>query len=336
MLATATHDHKRGEDVRARLAVISEVPDEWARILPGWIERIDRLRKRIDGKAMPSTGDITMLLQMIIGAWPLDLLIDDDTGRAAFAQRLAGWQEKALREAKLATDWTSPNKAYESAARELLVALVERRELPDLLDDIVAFARRISPAGAVNGLAQVLLKLTAPGVPDLYQGTDYWDFSLVDPDNRRPVDFAARSTSLGLIDMEALLTDWRDGRVKQAVIAQTLALRRRYPRLFAEGSYEPIEVTGARAGHLMAFARRLDSDIAIIAVPRFPRALLDENDRITFVPSVWRDTALTAEGALPVVWRNIFDDQTAGSANGKIAAISIFNRCPVALLIAMP
>jgi (1->4)-alpha-D-glucan 1-alpha-D-glucosylmutase len=333
MLATATHDHKRGEDVRARLAVISEVPDTWARALPGWIARIGPLRKSTEGMTMPSTADIAMLLQMIVGAWPLDLSIGDDTGRAAFAQRLAGWQEKALREAKLATDWTSPNEVYESTARELLVALVERRELPDLLDDIVAFTRRISPAGAVNGLVQVLLKLTVPGVPDLYQGTDYWDFSLVDPDNRRPVDFAARSASLGSIDIAASLASWRDGRIKQAIIAQTLALRRERPGLFAKGSYEPIEVTGARADRIVAFARRYDSDIAIIAAPRFAHALLGENDRITFDPSVWKDTTLTVDGASPVVWRNIFDDQTIGGANGEIAAIPLFSRCPVALLL---
>jgi (1->4)-alpha-D-glucan 1-alpha-D-glucosylmutase len=334
MLATATHDHKRGEDVRARLAVISEVPDEWARVLPDWIARIAPFCRHIDAATMPSAADIAMLLQMIVGAWPLDLSINDDEGRAAFAQRLAGWQQKALREAKLVTDWTSPNEAYESAARELLIALVERRELPDLLDDIAAFIQRISPAGAVNGLAQVLLKLTAPGVPDLYQGTDYWDFSLVDPDNRRPVDFAARSASLGSTEMDAALADWRDGRIKQALIARTLAFRHAHPRLFAEGSYAPIAVTGALADHLVAFARRHDSDIAITAVPRFPHALLSEYGRITFGPSVWKDTVLSIEAASPVVWRNIFDDQAIRSANGKIAAISIFDRSPVALLIA--
>jgi maltooligosyltrehalose synthase len=292
------------------------------------------MRKHIDNTAMPSAADITMLLQMIVGAWPLDLAIGDDAGRAAFARRLAGWQEKALREAKLATDWTSPNAAYESAAHALLVALVERRERPDLLDDIAAFSRRISPAGAVNGLAQVLLKLTAPGVPDLYQGTDYWDFSLVDPDNRRPVDFAARSASLGSFDIAASLADWRDGRVKQAIIAQALMLRRRFPRLFAEGSYEPVEVTGALANHLVAFARRFDSDIAITVVPRLAHALLSDGDRITFDPSAWKDAALTLNHAWPIVWRNIFCAETIRATQRQIEAKSIFSRCPVALLIA--
>jgi (1->4)-alpha-D-glucan 1-alpha-D-glucosylmutase len=336
MLATATHDHKRGEDVRARLAVISEMPDEWARVLPDWIARIACLRRHVDDAAIPSAADIAMLLQMIVGAWPLDLAIGDDAGRAAFAQRLAGWQEKALREAKLATDWTSPNAAYELAARELLAAFVEKRERPDLLDDVVAFIRRISPAGAVNGLAQVLLKLTAPGVPDLYQGTDYWDFSLVDPDNRRPVDFAARSASLRSIDIEASLPDWRDGRIKQAVIARALALRRDHPHLFAAGSYQPIAATGACANHLAAFARRLDSGIAVVVVPRFPHALLGDGAGITFDSRAWEDTALTFQNESPVVWRSIFDDRMIRGAQGRIAAASILSQCPVALLMASP
>jgi (1->4)-alpha-D-glucan 1-alpha-D-glucosylmutase len=271
---------------------------------------------------------------MIVGAWPLDLAVGDDTGRAAFAARLAGWQEKALREAKLATNWTDPNAAYESAARALLISLVEKRELSGLLDDIVAFARRISPAGAVNGLAQVLLKLTAPGVPDFYQGTDYWDFSLVDPDNRRPVDFATRSASLLSIDIEASIARWRDGHIKQAVIARTLALRRKLPRLFAAGSYEPIAITGDRANHLVAFARRLDSDIGIIVVPRLAQALVGDGDRITCDPAAWEGCALTLDRAWPVVWRNIFSDETIRAAEQQIEVKTILSRCPVALLIA--
>ena len=198
-----------------------------------------------------------MLLQMIVGAWPLDLGVDDAEGRRAFAERLAQWQEKALREAKLATDWAEPNETYETAARDLLVALVEKNAAPELLGDIVAFAQRISAAGAVNGLAQTLLKLTVPGVPDIYQGTEFWDFSLVDPDNRRPVDFAARAAGLDAAPLADLAAHWRDGRIKQAVIARTLALRRERPALFADGSYEPIAVRGEHADRVIAFARRL-------------------------------------------------------------------------------
>ena len=220
MLATATHDHKRGEDVRARLAVLSEYADEWASALPGWIAQCERMRRMGDGALLPHAGDIAILFQMIVGAWPLDLDMRDDKGRAAFAERLAQWQEKALREAKLGTDWAAPNETYETAAREMLLSLIARNAAPALLAEIAAFTERIAPAGAVNGLAQTLLKLTAPGVPDIYQGTEFWDFSLVDPDNRRPVDFAVRTRALGTAPVGSLTRTWRDGRIKQALIAR--------------------------------------------------------------------------------------------------------------------
>src|ERR1043165_5530313 len=167
MLATATHDHKRGEDVRARLAVLSERADEWTKLLPDWIARCEPLRRSVEGSLAPHAGDVAMLFQTIVGAWPLDLDASDHEGRRAFAERVAHWQEKALREAKLTTDWTVPNETYESATRHLAMSLVADNALPDLLNDIAVFAARISVAGAVNGLAQALLKLTVPGVPDL-------------------------------------------------------------------------------------------------------------------------------------------------------------------------
>ena len=332
MLATATHDHKRGEDLRARLAVVSEVAGDWTQILPRWIERSTTLRRTVDGIAMPNAGDIAMLLQMIVGAWPLDLGIGDAEGVAAFAERLAGWQEKALREAKLVTDWTSPNADYEKAARDFLMALLVGREAPDVLDDILAFANRISPAGAVNGLAQVLLKLTSPGVPDIYQGTDYWDFSLVDPDNRRPVDFAARSASLTPRPIGTLTSTWRDGHIKQAIVAQTLELRRRHPRLFAEGRYEPVEVAGTFAEHVVAFARRLGSEEAITVVPRLPHTLLGGDDRIVFEAAAWKDTRLVLGGGAAGTWSSVFDGRSIAKAQ-RLELGSLLRCAPVVLLI---
>ena len=164
--------------------------------------------------------------------------------------------------------------------------------IPALLTEIVAFVERIAPAGAVNGLAQTLLKLTVPGVPDIYQGTEFWDFSLVDPDNRRPVDFAARAAGLDASPMEDLAKTWRSGRIKQALIAQTLALRRSKPKLFADGSYEPLEVRGELADHVIAFARRLGSDTAITVVPRIASTFLVRRE-IGFEPDAWKDTAVT-------------------------------------------
>lgn len=260
MLATATHDHKRGEDVRARLAVLSEMPDRWSRTLQAWTQRITPLH----------ADDAAMLLQMIVGAWPLDLELDDSAGRAAFTKRLVGWQEKALREAKLRSDWSDPNEAYEAAARDFVTHLVAEDGHLKLITDIFAFIQSIAAAGAVNGLSQLVLKLTAPGVPDLYQGTEYWDFSLVDPDNRRPVDFSARERSLGKTSLAAALASWRDGRIKQLVAHRLLALRRARPGLFAAGSYEPIDA----GDHIVAFRRRHGADTLSVAVPRLPNRLI--------------------------------------------------------------
>src|SRR5437868_12035227 len=286
MLATATHDHKRGEDVRARLAVLSELPHEWTVNLSRWIEASASLRR--DGR--PVAADIAMLLQMIVGAWPLDLKLEDATGRGAFAGRLSGWQEKALREAKLRSDWSDPDRAYEGSARAFLVGLVGDGKLPDLLAEIFAFTQRIAAAGAVNSLAQLLLKLTAPGVPDLYQGTEDWDFSLVDPDNRRPADFARRQKRLPGPTVRDALDRWRDGAVKTAIIARSLALRRSLPELFAAGNYEPVIAEGPMADHVIAFVRRHAGDAVLIVVPRLPTLLLAAPDRLTFNLAAWRDT----------------------------------------------
>ncbi len=200
-----------------------------------------------------------------------------------------------MREAKLFSDWAAVDEAYEDAGRRFILALIAEAALPDLLAEIAAFVRRVAPAGAVNGLAQCLLRLTVPGVPDLYQGTEFWDFSLVDPDNRRPVDFAARASALGDGDIRALAGTWRDGRIKQALIARILALRRRTPELFAEGSYLPVRVEGERAGSVVAFARRHGEQWLLAAVPRLPLGLLQGDDGIGLAAEAWRGTALHLE-----------------------------------------
>lgn len=284
LLATATHDHKRGEDVRARLAVLSEQPQAWIERLARWTEAAKRLRT--DG--MPSAADIAMLLQTIVGAWPLDLALEDAIGRAAFAQRLEGWQQKALREAKLETDWGDPNAAYETAARALLHRLVVEDAAAALRAEIFAFVQEIAPAGAINGLAQTLLRLSVPGVPDLYQGTELWDLSLVDPDNRRPVDFALRQKMLGT---ETPAT-WRDGALKQALIVRALALRAAMPDLFADGSYEPVAVDGRLANRIVAFLRRHGSDAVLTVVPRLPAGIARVAAQLSLEPSGLADTVL--------------------------------------------
>ena len=292
MLATATHDHKRGEDVRARLAVLSSMAREWAALQARWIGASAPLRSA----GAPYAGDIALLLQTIVGAWPLDLDAGDGAARMAFAERLVAWQQKALREAKLFSDWAAVDETYEGAERRFTLALIGEAALPDLLQEIAALVRRIAPAGAVNGLVQCLLRLTVPGVPDLYQGTEFWDFSLVDPDNRRPVDFSARAAALGDADLPALAAEWRNGRIKQALIAELLALRRRVPGLFAEGSYEPVPVEGRAAQSMIAFVRRHGEHWLLVAAPRLPLDLLQGDDGIALAPHILKDTALRLDG----------------------------------------
>jgi malto-oligosyltrehalose synthase len=331
LLATATHDHKRGEDVRARLAVLSEQADKWASLLPGWIERSAPLRS---GDA-PSAGDIAMLLQMIIGAWPLDLHREDVSGRRAFAERLSTWQQKALREAKLRSDWAAPDEAYERAAKEFLMKLLADAQIPQLLDEIAAFVERIAPAGAVNGLAQLLLKLTAPGVPDIYQGTDFWDFTLVDPDNRRPVDYATRAAALGKGEsMEALAATWRDGRIKQAILARTLDVRRLHQDVFSEGSYEPVHVEGAMSCHVVSFIRHHGHTEVLVVAPRLPFRLMCQTG-IAVDASIWNDTVLRWTPRLSALV-DAFSGADIDIPQSGLPLAAVCGAVPVALLCTRP
>ena len=336
MLATATHDHKRGEDVRARLAVLSEIPQEWEDAVRRWFEMNDSHR-RIGETPMPSPADEVMLYQMIVGAWPTDAV-----DLADYTERLAGWQLKALREAKLATDWTAPDLEYEDAARSFLYTIMADGRF---ISEASALAHRIGPAGAVNGLAQTLLKLTVPGVPDIYQGAEFWDQSMVDPDNRRRVDFARRIAALDAAEPPvALAKHWRDGRVKQAVIRSTLDLRRKRPELFARGEYRPLEVMGPLARHVVAFARSGTNAHCIVVVPRLSGRLLGLADteplpqagevRPLMIPAdVWRETTLHLPDDL--VGRRMRDrvsDRDVSPLCRRLQLAKILTRFPVALL----
>ena len=327
-LATATHDHKRGEDVRARLAVLSEMAEEWSFLLAGWIEQLAPLRRQGE----PSAADLAMLLQTVVGAWPLDLEVGDRDGRAAFADRLMAWQQKALRESKLSSDWAAVNERYEEGARDLVRRLIAEAELPGLLADIAGLINRIAPAGAVNGLVQCLLRFSVPGVPDLYQGTEFWDFSLVDPDNRRPVDFGARITALGENDPSALALHWHDGHIKQALIARLLELRRCKPALFAEGLYRPVAVEGACASSVVSFIRSQGEDWLLVAVPRRPFAMLQRGTGLMISAEAWQDTALRP-GALP---RQAIVDALIGGpiglVDGRVPLARVCTTLPFLLL----
>jgi malto-oligosyltrehalose synthase len=336
MLATATHDHKRGEDVRARLAVLSEIPLEWEHAVRRWFEMNSSYR-RIGETPMPSPADEAMLYQIIVGAWPTDAVELPD-----YTERLAGWQLKALREAKLATDWTAPDLEYEDAARSFLYTIMAD---DGFIAEASTFAQRIGPAGAVNGLTQTLLKLTVPGVPDIYQGAEFWDQSMVDPDNRRPVEFARRIAALAAREPPVALTAyWQDGRVKQAVIRRTLDLRQGRPELFARGEYRPLEVTGPLAPHVVAFARSGTDGRSITVVPRLPGRLLGLVDttplqqarvaRPLMIPAdVWRETMLhLPEDLVGQPMRDWISERYLGRLCCRLPLAKILARFPVALL----
>jgi (1->4)-alpha-D-glucan 1-alpha-D-glucosylmutase len=335
LLATATHDHKRGEDTRARLAVISELPEEWASTLTRWTRLNTSLKKEVDGEPAPDAADEIMLYQSLIGAWPLELDPSDEAGVEELIKRLAAWQEKALREGKRRSEWAVPNEPYEAACRDFLTSMLAADRASRLRDEVAALVRRLAPAGAVNGLAQVLIRCTAPGIPDLYQGTEFWDFSLVDPDNRRPVDFAARKAALEAGEIPAaLLPRWKDGRVKAALIARALALRARLPELFAEGEYLPLEAEGEMAPHILAFARCHGDSASITVVTRLPGRHLGA-DALPMIPAeAWGDTALVLPPALAgLSFQDALGDGAA--ARGKrLPVAKLLAALPVALLAA--
>ncbi|WP_456026334.1 malto-oligosyltrehalose synthase [Pseudomonas capeferrum] len=301
LLATATHDHKRGEDTRARLAVLSECA-------PWYVEQVEHWRTlaaplREDANS-PSAGDELILYQVLLGSWPLDLHLDVEN----YQQRLWQWQQKALREAKLQSSWSAPNEAYEQGVEAFLSRLLLSEAGSALRTALGNAAHAIAAAGAVNSLAQSLLRITVPGVPDLYQGDEFWDFSLVDPDNRRPVDFSARQQALNTPpDIPELLSNWRDGRVKQALIAQVLALRKAHPEIFHSGRYTPLEVTGTHAEHVVAFCREHEGKRLLVVVPRWPHRLLENGERPHINAQVWGDTRVKLPFAATTQnWKGLF------------------------------
>ena len=328
MLATATHDHKRGEDVRARLAVLSEIAPAWRAAVHRWRAMNSDLCTPTGTAEAPSPADEYMLYQTIVGAWPCGLEIGDAAALGRFLERLLAWQQKALREAKRRTSWADPDAGYERACAEFLRAVFDPAR--PALSELGHFAARIAPVGALNSLVQALLRSTAPGVPDLYQGCDYWDFSLVDPDNRRAVDHAARRDSLVDDDIAALAAHWRDGRVKQALIARVLRWRTRHGSLFARGRYVRLAVDGPLRDHVVAFMREHDGDAVLVLAARHAAHLI-EGDAPRIPPERWRDTLarLPSGGG---TWRDVVARKDVGTTGDAIRLADAFETLPLAVL----
>ncbi|MGY3171685.1 (1-_4)-alpha-D-glucan 1-alpha-D-glucosylmutase [Pseudomonas sp. TE12234] len=290
LLATATHDHKRGEDTRARLAVLSERSQWYVEQIGLWRALARPLR---DDDQQPSAGDELILYQAILSSWPLHLQVDDQPALEAYAERLWQWQRKALREAKLQSSWSAPNDAYEQAVERFIQRLLLSPQGDFLRTALGKAVHAIAVPGALNGLAQTLLRMTVPGVPDLYQGNEFWDFSLVDPDNRRPVDYASRQQALQqAMNLPDQLANWRDGRIKQTLIARTLDLRTEHAELFRRGTYQALEVVGSQAHRVLGFVREWEGKRAIVIVPIRCAALLENSAEPQVNALQWGDTRI--------------------------------------------
>jgi (1->4)-alpha-D-glucan 1-alpha-D-glucosylmutase len=288
LIATATHDTKRGEDTRLRIDVLSERAAAWAEAVDRW-SRLNAAHRTAlaDGPAPEPLVEQTWY-QTLVGIWPLDGAPD-----GSLADRGVTFLQKAMREAKLRTSWLDQNQDYEAAVERFVRTTFDPTTSVEFLDEVRTFATSIAPTAAVHGLSQTLLKLTVPGVPDLYQGTEWWEQSLVDPDNRRPVDYAARAMALAEgASPGNLLASWQDGRIKQWLIARVLGLRAERADLFARGGYRPLAAVGAHASRLVAFTRGQGSEAVLVVAPRLVDPLMQGASRPLPPVTAWAETGI--------------------------------------------
>jgi (1->4)-alpha-D-glucan 1-alpha-D-glucosylmutase len=340
MNTTATHDTKRGEDARARINVLSELPDEWERELRSW-SRINRTKKTmIKGVEAPDRNDEYFLYQTLIGAYPIEGSTEE-----GFLERLKPYLVKAVREAKVHTEWLKPDLAYEEAFINFADAILVPSDDNRFRAEFVPFVNHVAYGGLFNSLAQTLVKMTAPGVPDIYQGTELWDLSFVDPDNRRPVDYGARKRSLEELKaaesedrlglLQDLLSRWQDGRIKLYLTSKVLGFRRAHADLFAGGEYVPLKVAGELGKQVCAFARRQGRVWALAIVPRLiGRAAF--RGHAPLGDDLWGTTVLDLPDQAPRRWLDVISGETIDgappAAPNRMSLGSVFKHFPVALL----
>jgi (1->4)-alpha-D-glucan 1-alpha-D-glucosylmutase len=347
MSSTSTHDSKRGEDLRARLHVLTEAPDEWTAAFERWQRMNQRLLREIDGDPIPDVNELYLIYQTLVGLWPVENL--DAAALEKLSERIVQYMEKALREAKIHTSWLNPSQPYETAVFDFIRDLIGEKGA-SFRTDLTAFVRTIADAGFVNSMAQLVLKMTLPGVPDFYRGTELWDFNLVDPDNRRPVDYDARRERLDRISAEAekdiprfvgrLSSRWPDAEIKLWVTSRCLSLRRKHPDVFASGGYLPLRTAGPSAEHVVAFSRENESVPLIVIVPRhfyqrLPRTA--SPDRAPGTPQAAGDgTRVLLPAHYGHDWRDqltgrsVVPDDVAGAPSLSVA--ELFQTFPVAVL----
>ncbi|NIS72202.1 MAG: malto-oligosyltrehalose synthase [Proteobacteria bacterium] len=334
--ATATHDTKRGEDVRARMNVLSEIPREWERKISTWSQLNRKKVRKIGGISVPDRNDEYFLYQTLVGAFPF---YESDYPR--FVERVKAYIVKAVREAKVHTAWLKPDTEYEDAFISFVETILEPTENNSFLREFLPFQRKVSHYGIFNSLTQTLIKIASPGIPDFYQGTDLWDLNLVDPDNRRPVDFKRRAAVLreiqkqsksdGLKLIRELLHTKEDGRIKFFLIYKALRGRQENPEVFQKGTYIPLEVAGEFSDHIVAFAREYEKNWAVTIAPRHLTGLIHEGEN-PLGDKIWADTCIPLPESAPHGWKNVITDQTI-DADDKLAIGDVLKRFPVALLM---
>lgn len=341
--ATATHDTKRAEDVRARINVLSEAPAKWDKTLQRWARWVSPKKGLIDGQKVPDPNEEFLMYQTLLGAWPLEQ--DNVPG---FRKRLESYMVKAVREARVHTNWARPNVRYEEALIHFIKSTTKPTEDNVFMSDFLHLYREIAYYGALNSLAQQLLKITIPGVPDFYQGSELWDFRLVDPDNRGPVDFKKRGRLLAELQQQEeqrgrlgliqdLLDHWQDGRIKLFVTSTALNFRRDHSEMFLEGAYQPMQATGAKKENVFAFVRHIGDAWAVTAVPRLVTKLAPAGQPPTG-ESVWGTSALHLPKEAPTDWVNVLTGEKVHARAPKqgrsLPLAEVFSKFPVALLAA--
>jgi (1->4)-alpha-D-glucan 1-alpha-D-glucosylmutase len=341
--ATTTHDTKRSEDARARISVLSEIPDEWQAGLKRWSKWNAVHHRNIDGQPVPDRNEEIFLYQTMLGAWPLP-----SEGSSDVVGRLQEYAIKATREAMVHTRWTLPNVPHEQALQNFIARSLKPGKSNSFLKDFSAFNERIAWFGMINGLSQTLLKIFSPGIPDFFQGSELWDQRMVDPDNRRPVDYQQREKLLARLKnisddspdgLTSILGDGRDGSVKLQLIWKSLNFRKTAQKLFAQGDFTPLPATGKRKEHVGAFARRFKNERAIAVVPRFlARASYHHNAEGTSAEAskFWGTTRIRLDSTAVKSWKNVLTGETVAvtKANGRseLDVAQLFAKFPVALL----
>jgi (1->4)-alpha-D-glucan 1-alpha-D-glucosylmutase len=323
--------------------MLSEMPKEWRAAVRRWARMNRKYRRSVEGTPAPGPNEEYFIYQTLVGVWPFEQELDD-VEHDALTERMMAYMRKALNEAKVNTSWVNTNEEYQSAVSGFIETILRRSEDNRFLADFLPFQAKVAHYGAFNSLSQVLLKITSPGVPDIYQGNELWDLSLVDPDNRRPVDYGLRRKLLDRVERvkgaksaAALLDSKEDGRIKLHVTARALNFRRDNRALFEQGSYTPIEVEGKHAANIVAFARRHEGAAAVVVAPRLLTRLASGGDLLKPVGDVWAGSRLPVPFAAPGArLRNAFtgEELTVEESDGgpSLPLDRVLGSFPVALL----